>query len=64
MILRDDLVEEGSERVVAFMAARIDTDARLDPLATGEDALLEGEAIFVRSIFARIPHISRQHLRE
>ena len=64
MIFRDDLVKERSESVETFMAARIDTNTRVGPLATREDALLEGVAIFVGSIFARIPHISRQDFRE
>ena len=61
MIFRDDLVKERSESVETFMAARIDTNTRVGPLATREDALLEGVAILVRAVLALLPHIARQH---
>ena len=64
MILGDDLVKERSERVEAFMAARIDTNARISPLATREDALLEGVAIFVFLVLAFVPDVPREDLAE
>ena len=64
MILRDDLVKERSERVEAFMAARIDTNTRIGPLATREDALLEGVAIFVFLVLAFVPDVPREDLGE
>ena len=64
MILRDDLVEKRSESVEAFVAARIDTNTRIGPLATREDALLEGVAILVFLILALVPDIPSQSLRE
>ena len=64
MILRDDLVEKRSESVEAFVAARIDTNTRIGPLATREDALLEGVAIFVFLVLAFVPDVPREDLAE
>ena len=64
MIFRDDLVKERSESVEAFVAARIDTNTRIGPLATREDALLEGVAIFVFLVLAFVPDVLREDLRE
>ena len=64
VVLLNDLVEERSEGVETFVAAGVDTDAGVGPLATGEDALLEGEAILVLLILAFIPNVASQHLRK
>ena len=58
MIVLDDLVEERSKGVVALVAACIHTDARIRPFATGEDALLEGEAILILLVLALVPYVS------
>lgn len=62
VIVLNDLVEEWGKGVVALVAARVHTDARLYPFATGEDALLEGEAILILLVLALVPDIARQHL--
>ena len=64
MIFRDDLVKERGESIEAFMAARIDTNTRVGPLATREDALLEGVAIFVFLVLAFVPDVPREDLGE
>jgi len=63
MVVRDDFVEKGSKGVVALVATSVDTNAGVGPFATGEDALLEGEAIFVFLILAGVPDVTREHLR-
>jgi len=62
MILLNDLVKEGSKGVEALVAASVNTDPRVGPLASREDALLESEAILVLSVLAFLPDIARQHL--
>ena len=58
MVLRDDLVEKRGKGVVAFVAACVDANARVGIFATGEDALLEGEAKHILSVFALIPNVA------
>ena len=62
VILLDDLVKERGEGVEALVAARVDTDARVGPLAAREDALLECEAILVLAVLAVLPDVAREHL--
>ena len=62
MILLDDLVKERGESVKALVAASIDTDTGVGPFATGEDALLEGEAILILSVLAGIPNVTSENL--
>ena len=58
MIFRDDLVKERSESVETFMAARIDTNTRVGPLATREDALLESVSESVFLVLALVPDVT------
>jgi hypothetical protein len=62
VVLLNDLVEQRSKGVEALVATCIHTDARVGPFATGEDALLEGEAKPIRSVFAGVPDIAGQDL--
>jgi len=62
MVVRDDFVEKGSKGVVALVATSVDTNAGVGPFATGEDALLEGEAKLILLVFASIPHVTCQDL--
>ena len=64
VIFLDDLVEKGSKGVVALVAACVHTDAGVGPFATGEDALLEGEAKLVLSVLASVPDVAGQDLGE
>ncbi len=64
VVLLDDLVKQGSKGVEALVATCIHTDAGVGPFATGEDALLEGEAKPIRSVLACVPNITGQHLRQ
>jgi len=62
VVLLDDLVKQWGEGVEALVAAGVDTNARVDHLATREDALLEGVTILVLLVLALVPDISRQSL--
>ena len=62
VIVLDDLVEKGSKGVEALVAACVHTNAGVGPFATGEDALLEGEAKLVFSVLAGVPHVTCEHL--
>ena len=64
MIFLDDLVEKGSKGVEALVASCIHTNAGVGPFATGEDALLEGEAKLVLSVLAGVPHVTCENLGE
>ena len=64
VVLLDDLVEQRGEGVESLVAAGVDTDTRVNHLATGEDALLESIAILVFLILALVPDIPSQSLRE
>ena len=64
VVIADDLVKQGRECVEALVATCVHTDTRVSPLAAGEDALLEGEAILVFLIFAGVPDVTRKNLRE
>jgi len=64
VVLLDDLVEERSEGVVTLVATSVNTDARVGPLAAGEDSLLEGESALVNAILALLPHVTSENLGE
>ena len=64
VIFLDDLVEKGSKGVEALVASCIHTNAGVGPFATGEDALLEGEAKLVLSVLAGVPHVTCENLGE
>jgi len=64
VIILDDLVEKGSKGVEALVAACVHTNAGVGPFATGEDALLEGEAKLVLSVLAGVPHVACENLGE
>lgn len=57
VVLLDDLIEEGSEGIVRVVGASIDTNARLGPLASREDGLLEGEAELVVLVLQLFPDL-------
>ena len=46
------------------MTASINTDSGVGPFATREDALLEGEAVFILTVLACIPDVTGEHLAE
>ena len=58
VILLDDLVEKRSKGVESFMTSSVDTDSRVGPFATGEDALLEGKSIFILLVLALFPNVT------
>ena len=62
VIRLDDFIKEGGKGVEALVASSIDTDTGVGPFATGEDALLEGEAILVLSVLAGIPNVTSENL--
>ena len=64
VIRLNDLVHEGSEVIVRLMGASIDTDTGVGPLGTGEDGLLEGEAVLVLAVLALFPNIAGEALVE
>ena len=64
MVSLNDLVKQGGKCVNAFVAAAVDTDARVGPFATREDNLLESVAKFVPAIFASFPDITSKGLRK
>jgi len=47
VVVFDDLVEEGSEDLVAVVGASVNTNTRIGVLAAGEDSLSEGEPVLV-----------------
>jgi len=53
----DDLIHEWSEGIVRVVGTSINTDTRVGPLGTGEDALSESESEFISSILALIPNL-------
>jgi hypothetical protein len=64
MVRLDDLVHEGGKVVVRLVGATVDTDTGVGPLAAGEDALSEGEAVLVFSVLALFPNLTSEALRE
>ena len=64
VVLLDDFVEERGEFVVALVAAGVNTNAGVGPLAAREDGLLEGEATLVNAILALLPHVTSENLGE
>jgi len=60
----DDLIEERSKGVVALVAASVNTDAGRGPLASREDALLEGVSEPIFLVLALLPHIAGKSLGE
>ena len=64
VVALDDFVEHRSKGVEALVAASINTDARVGPFSTREDALLEGVAIFVFTVLASIPDVTSENLGE
>lgn len=64
VVLLNDLVEQRSKGVEALMATCVDTNARVGPFATGEDALLESVAKSVLSILASVPYVTCEDLGE
>ena len=57
MVLLNYLVEKLPKDSVTVMASGIDTDARVDILAAGEDSLLESESKFVFRVFKVVPNL-------
>ena len=47
VVVFDDLVEEGSEDLVAVVGTSVNTNTRIGVLAPGEDSLSEGEPVLV-----------------
>ena len=64
VVLLDDFVEERGKLVVTLMAAGVNTNARVGPLAAREDGLLEGESTLVNAILALLPHVTSENLGE
>ena len=64
MVLFNDLIHEWSKCCVRVMRASIDTDARVDILASGQDGGFEAETTAIASVFKLIPDISCQVLAE
>jgi len=62
VISLDDLVEERGEGVVSLVATGVDTNTGGSPLASREDALLEGVAESVSLVLALLPHIAGEGL--
>lgn len=62
MVSLDDLVEEVLEFSVGFLGASVAADARVDVLATRENASLEGDAVLVALIVVLVPNVLRQVL--
>ena len=58
VILLDYLVEKRSKGIKALVTSCVNTDSRIGPFATGEDALLEGKSIFIRLVLALLPNIT------
>ena len=64
VVLLDDTVKEFRELIVSLCTTGVNTDARVDVLATREDALLEGDATFVTHVLVLLPNFRSQMLAE
>ena len=64
MVLLDDFVKEWGKSVEALVAASVDANTGVGPLAARENTLLEGVSKFVLFVLAGVPHVTCQHLRK
>ena len=64
MVLLNDLIHKWSKGCVRVMRASIDTDARVDILASRQDGSSEAETTAIETVFKLIPDVSRQVLAE
>jgi hypothetical protein len=64
MIVLDALIEKLVEFGISIVGSSINTDTRVGPLGSREDSLLEGESIFISSVFACFPDIWGEALGE
>ena len=64
VVFLNNLVKEWSKSVVAVVAASINTDSRVGPLAPREDSLLETESIFVFLVLKLLPNVTGEALRQ
>jgi len=64
VVVLNDLVEEGSEGLVAVVGASVATNAGVGVLATGENSLTEGEAKLVLLVLKLVPDLLGKVLGE
>lgn len=64
MVLLDDLIEESSEGCVRVVRSSVNSNSRVKILASGEDGLLEVEAVEISLVLKLGPDIISQELRK